>query len=390
MRIAVWLLLSLVTANGLAAATDDIGPSRGSVTFSTLVTTPLGIEGLTGDREGNLYTTGRAGVNGMPCPVWQVSLAHPVLSTVGFVAAPSATSQCSPSGLTFDAAGTLFIADGGRVMTLRPDAATQPTATLFAAGVPGTNGLAFDRDGNLWTGDGTTGLGRVWRISPAGAVREMFRIQPMRNGTALGGAVTAIPDGVGRQARDFLPGTLTNTLGGQDLVANGLAFNEAGDLFIADTARGAIWKVSFLHNGEIKNGTGCDTTFTENTLCLGSIVLQHPQLEGIDGIALDRAGNIWADANERNAVVVVTGRRVIDVFRNAPAAPELLRNTGPLEFPTSPFLLGHTFCTANSDGNRRDNSPNTAGEIGGAGQPRGKISCIDERLAIGGLPLPVR
>jgi sugar lactone lactonase YvrE len=395
MRIALCLVLSFLAASAsgfisLAASDDEAGALRGAATFSTLTTTPLAIEGLTGDQAGNLYTTGRAGVNGMPCPVWQVSLADPALIVVGFLPAPSETTQCSPSGVTFDAGGNLYFADGDRVLTLRPDAATQPTATVFASGVPGTNGLAFDRDGNLWTGDGTTGLGRVWRISAAGAVREMFRIQPMRNGAALGGAVTAVTDGVGRQARDFPPGALANPLGGQDLVANGLAFNQEGDLFVADTARGAIWKVSFLHNGEIKNGTGCDTTFAENTLCLGSIDVQHPQLEGIDGIALDRAGNIWAVANERNAVVVVSNRRVVELFRNSPAAPALLRNTGPLEFPTSPFLLGRTFCTANSDGNRRDNSPNAAGEIGGTGQPRGKISCLNEHLAIPGLPLPVR
>jgi sugar lactone lactonase YvrE len=395
MRITVSLALSVVAVSGfigLAATDDEAGAFRDAVTFSTLTTTPLAIEGLTGDHAGNLYTTGRAGVNGMPCPVWQVSLAEPALIVVGYVAPPTATTQCSPSGVTFDAGGNLYFADGDRVLTLRPDAATQPTATVFASGLPGTNGLAFDRDGNLWTGDGTTGLGRVWRISPAGAVREMFRIQPMRNGTALGGAVTpaTITDGVGRQARDFPPGLLANPLGGQDLVANGLAFNPEGDLFIADTARGAIWKVTFRHNGEIKNGTGCDTTFAENTLCLGAIEVQHPQLEGVDGIALDRAGNIWAAANERNAVVVVSARRVVEVFRNPPAAPGLLRNTGPLEFPTSPFLLGRTFCTANSDGNRRDNAPNTAGEIGGPGQPRGKISCMSEHLAIPALPLPVR
>jgi hypothetical protein len=78
------------------------------------------------------------------------------------------------------------------------------------------------------------------------------------------------------------------------------------------------------------------------------------------------------------------------VFRNPPDAT-MLRNAGPLEFPTSPFLSGRTFCTANSDGNRRDNSPNAAGEVnqGGAGA-RGKISCMDQELHIPGLRLPIR
>jgi sugar lactone lactonase YvrE len=356
-------------------------------TFFTLITTPLAIEGLTADDEGNLYTAGRAGVNGTACPVWRVNRAHPSLVVVGFLPAPSATTQCSPAGLTFNAFGDLFVADGDHIHVLRPHETTQPIATTFAAGVPGTNGVVFDRRGNLWTGDGTTGLGRVWRITPSGIVTEMFRIQPMRNSTALGGTIAG--DGVGRQARTFPPGTAANNLGGQDLVANGIQFTEDGDLLIADTARGAIWKVTFRSSGSIRNQMGCDTTFTANTLCLDSIWIAHPLLEGIDGIALDRAGNVWADANERNAVAFVTRNgNVTEVFRN-PAGTDGLRNAGPLEFATSPVLFGRQLCTANSDGNRRDNSPNTAGELGAAGGPRGKISCLDERVGVPGLPLPV-
>jgi hypothetical protein len=206
--------------------------------------------------------------------------------------------------------------------------------------------------------------------------------------------------GVGRDVRTLPPGAITvtptsrnaqNTAGSQPLVANGLAFNKWGDLFIADTARGAIWKVKFRHNGQIENHqTGCDTTFTANTLCLDRIFVAHPLLEGTDGIALDKEGNIWNSVNERNAIVVVTDdKKVIEIFRNDPDATTQLRNTGPLEFPTSPFLLGKEFCTANSDGNRRDNSPNTAGNITPAGPNVGSITCMDKKLKIGGLALPV-
>ncbi len=57
----------------------------------------------------------------------------------------------------------------GQNLSFLPNEGTPPTATVFATGVPGTNGVAFD-NGNLWTGDGTTGLGRVWKISPAAAL----------------------------------------------------------------------------------------------------------------------------------------------------------------------------------------------------------------------------
>jgi sugar lactone lactonase YvrE len=374
---------------------DHDGPLPRNASFTTQAITPLAIEGLTADDAGNLYTTGRDLVNAT-CPVWRFTGA--TRTTVGFIPSPAA-ARCNPSGIAFDAHGELYIADGGPAATiwkLTPNAVTPPLAVAFAVGVPGTNGLAFDSDGNLWTGDGVTGLGRVWKIEPAGGACEpafsgcveAFRIQPMAN-----------PAGVGRSNGTLQPGNPTPNP--QPLVANGLAFTPNGDLYIADTARGAIWKIEFHRRGELKSATGCDTTFTANTLCLDNVFVAHPYLEGTDGIALDRAGNIWNSANERNAIVVVTkDRDVVQVFRNPVNAAGLRNSADPavgndhiLELPTSPVLFGKRFCTANSDGNRRDNSPNSAGEVNqGAAAPgaRGKISCMDQDLEIPGARLPVR
>ena len=394
------LVLAFALSLGYSLARADDLPKN--VDFETLVTFPLAIEGLTGDDDGNLYTSERGG--NPSCLVKRINVATKTVEVVGNIPAP-----CSPSGIAFDKNGFLLIADAPDIYKLNPvpsGAGPGPTATLFVTGlVPGANGLAFDRHGNLWTGDGTAGQGRVWKITPAGVVTEEFRIQPMAatnleigisfgTGQVFGSGVTS----VGRDARTLPPGQIdaaraaTNIAGSQPLVANGLAFNKKGDLFVADTARGVIWKIKFKHNGELENHqTGCDIVFTPNTLCLSNIYVAHPLLEGTDGIALDKEGNIWNSANERNAIVVVTeDKKVIEIFRNDPDNTTHLRNTGPLEFPTSPFLLGKTFCTANSDGGRRDNSPVSAGELGGSGQPLGKISCMDKKLKIEGLPLPVK
>ena len=73
---------------------------------------------------------------------------------------------------------------------------------------------------------------------------------------------------------------------------------------------------------------------------------------------LDDDDNIFVAANERNAVAVVTEKgRAVEFFRNAAPATRL-RNEGPLEFPTSPVLVGRKLCLTNSDGTRRDNFPN--------------------------------
>jgi sugar lactone lactonase YvrE len=384
------VFLILVSA---PAAADDSFPRP--ATFSTLATTELNIEGLTGDDRGNLYTPARPAAGDCPVLRFDSDLANPPAVIVGRLLAP-----CAPLGLAFNHAGRLFVTEpnSGKIFSFVPNASVPPLATEFAANVPGANGVAFDGDGNLWVSDGVTGQGRVWRISPAGLVTEVFRVQPLANEVNLDAAGVG---GVGRDVRTLPPGTITvlpgsrnaaNTLGSQPLVANGLAFDRNGDLFVSDTARGAIWKVRLDRRGNLRSRTGCDTTFTANTLCLENLFVAHPLLEGADGIALDRDGNIWVSVNERNAIVAVTDKaEVVEVFRNAPDAVTRLRNTGPMEFPTSPFLIDRRFCTASSDGNRRDNSPNSAGEVNNpAGPVRGKISCMDQRLSARGVSLPVR
>lgn len=371
-----------------------------SSTFTTLFKAPLGIEGLTADRDGNLYAGGRGG--NPTCPIWRIPATGGAAVIVGTLAAP-----CGPAGLAFDHHGDLFITDGSdKIFKLRPDAAAPPAGVLFASGVPGANGVAFDRDDNLWVSDGVTSQGRVWRIARDGTVTEAFRVPPLANLVnavpPVGGAPGVLQGGVGRDARALPPGTITitetsrpaaDTAGSVGIVANGIAFSASGrTMFIADTSRGAIWRVEIDRRGALQSNVGCDTTYTPNTLCLDNVFVQHPVLEGLDGIALDKLGNIWGVANERNAVAVVSPfGGVREVFRNPPDATTKLRNNGPLEFPTSPFLVGRTFCVTQSDGARRDNFPPTGGEVGPApAAERAKLSCSDARLAFSGLELPIR
>src|SRR6185503_10899384 len=136
--------------------------------------------------------------------------------------------------------------------------------------------------------DGTTGQGRVWRISPDGTPTEVFRIQPMANEVTTPSGVT----NVGRDVRSLPPGTITvtatsrnasNTAGSQALVANGLAFDHAHNLYIADTARGALWRVHVENDSTPDISTGCDETFAADTLCLSHVWFANPMLEGVDG-----------------------------------------------------------------------------------------------------------
>jgi hypothetical protein len=388
--------------------------SRPSATFSTLITTPLNIEGMTGDNRGNLYMAGRVNSSGGGmCPVWRVNIENPSLVVVGFLP-PSlihGVQACLPRGLAFDHAGKLYVTERNKIYSFFPDAEHPPVAELFISGEPATgpaavaaDGVAFDRDGNLWAADGTSGDGRVWKISPQRAVTEVFRVQPMANNDPHF-FVSYFAGGVGRDVNTVGPGLIHRNphpyrwgIGGmssQPMVASGLAFDKDGDLFVADTARGAIWRVRFDGEGNLRSSIGCDTTFPANTLCLENVFVAHPLLEGADGIALDQAGNIWVSVGERNAVVAVTNTgKVTEVFRNAPDATTWRRDQGPLRFPTSPFFSDTKFCTANSHEARRDNWPGGYWPLPygmvPSGTQIGTISCMDQTLSIQGMPLPVR
>src|SRR4051812_14609608 len=80
-----------------------------AATISTLITTPLVIEGLTSDDSGNLYAPARATTPGQACPVYRVPMENATLTIVGLIPAPSATTSCSPSGLAFGPDGLLYV-----------------------------------------------------------------------------------------------------------------------------------------------------------------------------------------------------------------------------------------------------------------------------------------
>ena len=369
-----------VTAPGATAKEGDpIVAAGATAKWTTVYKSPLAIEGLTGDHQGNLYIAQRGGSIG--CPILRIRPPAGVAVLVGTVPAP-----CSPSGLTFDAGGKLYVTGVGSaqdaIAVLTPSSASPPTATQFATGVPGANGIAFDKQGALWATDGGTSLGRVWKIpAGGGAGVEMFRIPTV-----------AAANGVGRQVQT-LQGTQTPAVNPnpQTIVANGIEFSKDGSaVFVADTARGAVWRVLLDPKGNLAVKLGCDTAYPANTLCADTLLVQNPQLEGADGLVLDSSGNVWVAANERNAISVVEqSGQVVEFFRSPPDATTGLRNAGPLETPTSPLLLGRVLCVTQSDGNRRDNSPNSAGDVGPGTPYLGKVSCLQGLLPVRGVPLPI-
>jgi sugar lactone lactonase YvrE len=180
-------------------------------------------------------------------------------------------------------------------------------AQTFATGTAGANGIAFDRQGNLFISGGASGI--VYRVgSNGGAAQAAIQIDKHSR---------TLPDGKTQQA----------------IVANGLEFDGKGVLHVADTSRGAIWKVMIGADG--KGGKS-------------ALLAQSPLLEGADGLAFDRSGKLWVAANERNALVTVTpDGQVQEIAKNG--------SQGPLEFPAAIVFVSNTAYIANFDTARRDN-----------------------------------
>jgi sugar lactone lactonase YvrE len=268
------------------------------------------VESITADKEGRLYMPDRVTGN-----ILRVDPKSPKPVVVGRIEAREIKSNkvnADGGGIAFNQQGDLFIASGpfAEVVRIRAadlNAAKPGTAQTFTTGTEGANGIVFDKQGNLFVSGGRSGI--VYRVGPnGGAAQPAVKIEPHTR---------KLPDGKTEQAA----------------VANGLDFDAKGILYVADTARGAIWKIEMQPDGKGSKAV---------------LFAQSPLLEGVDGTAFDANGKLWAAVNERNAIVTVTpDGNVQEITKNGSA--------GPLEFPSAIVFVGNSGYISNYDTPRRDN-----------------------------------
>ena len=267
-------------------------------------------ENITADRQGILFTSDRVTGN-----VLRVDPKSPRPVVVGKIESRIVDGKKldpSPGGIAFDAKGDLYVAAGpfGEVVRIKAadlNAAKPGLAQTFATGVPGANGIAFDNRGTLYVSGGASGL--VYSVGPSGG--------PARVAAQIDKNVRTLPNSTATQA----------------IVANGLKFDAKGVLHVADTSRGAVWKVVIGADG--KGG-------------IPVLLAQSPLLEGADDMAFANNGDVWVAANELNAVVSVSPAGMVKtIAKNG--------SQGPLEFPAALVFVGNTAYVINFDVPRRDN-----------------------------------
>jgi sugar lactone lactonase YvrE len=301
--IPVWLMVTAASLGPKVSVLIDLDPNSAAQTVI--------VESIAADAKGMLYVCDRVSGN-----VWRINPKNPKLVVVGKVEDREIVGKkikADASGIVFNQEGDLFIASGPlkevlRIRNRNLDPDKPGVAQTFATGTEGANGVAFDRDGNLYVSGGRNGM--IYRTGREGGKAQVV--------AKIMAYTRTLPDGKTQQA----------------ITANGLVFDAQGTaLYVADTARGAIWKIAVGSDGRMDQPT---------------LLIQSPLLEGADGPAFDSNGSLWVAANERNAVVMVTPEgRVFDVTKNG--------SKGPLEFPTAVVFVDDVAYVSNFDTPRRDN-----------------------------------
>ena len=194
---------------------------------------------------------------------------------------------CGPNGLAFDVSGNLYIADSGTHRVRRIDskgtmntvagsgATTGPVTTdPLAAALKRPYGLAYDPSGQLYVSDQANHW--IWALNLNSAPMKL---------NAVAGNGTAGNQGDGGLA------TAANLNG-----PTHLAVGSDGSLYIADSLNEKVRKVV----GTPSAGTGVISTV------LSAAALPSLQLAGLDGIAVDAAGNLYATWVLSDVITVTT------------------------------------------------------------------------------------
>jgi sugar lactone lactonase YvrE len=323
-------LVALVSA-GLASAAPASRECADPPVLEQVVTFDPALgelpESMTADSHGNLFVSLLGGF------VREIKPDHTVvaIATLPLPTGGAATGiKIGPDGFIYVGSAS-FAADPPAAFVWRVNPRSgevQQFATLVAEGFP--NELLFDDDGNLLVSDPFLGL--IWQIDRRGQPSVWFS-DPLLAGDPAAPAFTIHSFGV-----------------------DGLAFDaNKKDLYIGNVDFGRILILSPSgHHGQRL-----------------SVLVEDPALKGVDGIALDRRGTLYAAVNTQDRLATVDRRGRVTILTEGP----------PLDGPSS-FAFGtgrrdrDTLYVANFAINRF-----LAGEPASPG-------VLSLPIAVPGLPLP--
>ncbi len=300
-------------------------------TVSVFITGPTTPTAIAYDAAGNLYIAN----------FWNNTITRETPGGSGSTFVSSGLNH--PDGLAFDAAGNLYIANDGNntvseVMAsqLAGPAPYTPTTFVPASAVPGLKGpagLAFDAAGNLYVANQTNNT--VSKVTPGGTVStivsaglalpyglafdksgDLFIANPGVGNATVSEVMASQLAGPAQSTATPIPASA-----GLGLPA-GLAFDAAGNLYVADlenntvskvTPGGAISTVVARLNGPIALAFFAGNLYVANhdTGTVSKVALTPPAstfagYNGPDGVAIDAAGNLYVGNVSNGTISRVT------------------------------------------------------------------------------------
>jgi sugar lactone lactonase YvrE len=262
MSILPMLMSLVVLATPLAARAWE----RGKVeTFATLPAGEAHPEGITTDREGNVYVVTVA-VNKPATSEGTLLVFDPQgkhLRTVTVQGSGRFLLEVVFHPLT----GKMLVVDyrTGKVLDVDPRTGASSVFMTVTGKAPGLNSITFDEAGNVYVTDSHQGI--VWKVGPSGGAGAIWVESPL-----------------------LKPASQTPGIG-----ANGLAFNNGKTaLFVANTANDTIVKIPV-------SGAALAPGKPE--------VFVHRVGGGPDGVQIDADDNLWIACNQSNELVVLEPRQ---------------------------------------------------------------------------------
>lgn len=262
------------------------------------------------DRSGNIYIVDRGNHTirkATPAGV-VTTLAGAPSQTGGTNGTGSAARFGFIGGLAFDSAGNLFVSDTDhhRIRKITPAAVVSTfaggTAALNWGSDDGTgdaarfynpNGLAFDKDGNLYVAD--TFNNAVRKITPGAAVSTLQ---------------ASFTDGGTWPSSEKFSGP------------RGLTFDAAGTLYVADTGNNMLRKIEA--GGKASTLAGLMTGLGQSIDGTGSAArFYYPW-----SAAVDRAGNVFVADRDSHTIRKVTPAGVVTTFAGRADAPGYVEGSG--------------------------------------------------------------